>query len=129
MKHLIVLLLALCAVGCASRADRLNREYERLSRQIDAMQDEQKAVTRLEMSAQDYLTAKQAYEKAKQGLASVRERNRQDGVPLGPDLADDQPLEEEISQLKKNHDMLSDRVRELEKKREDVAKEQMESSQ
>jgi prefoldin subunit 5 len=128
MKYLCLCLLSLFVVGCASRVERLNRDYEKLSRQVDAMQDEQKAITRHEISTQELLKAKQVYEKSKGELRAVRERNHQNDIPLGPELSADQPLEKEIEQLKNNHDVLSDRIRELEKKRSQVAKEQMGSN-
>ena len=111
-------------LGCASQSERLNKEFELLSAQIEALQNEQKAIVNTEQAAQNYLKTKKEYEERRGQLEQIRKENRQQGFPIGPEVVNDMTLEETLQTLQKNQDIVSDLVRELEKKRNQVIKEQ-----
>ena len=124
MKLLVALTIILCGVGCASRADKLNREYDLVSRQMEGLQNEQKAVTKLELAAKEYLRIKQEYEQNKSEWQQLRERNRLADLPVGPEFDDNIELSQEITALQKNHDAISDQLRELEQQRSKIVTQQ-----
>lgn len=117
-------IVLLCFFGCASKAERLSREYESISQHIEALQDEQKAITNLQVSATNYLQAKQEYETKKNALIKVQARNAEQGLPTGYVPNWDLGIEKTVPELEKGHGALSDQIRALEKQRSEIAKQQ-----
>jgi chromosome segregation ATPase len=109
--------------GCASKSERINKEYDLVSQQIEDLRNELKAIVKTKSAAEQYLKAKQEYEQQKAQLQKIREKNQAQGLPSGPEIKNVEKVEEALQALQKNDDFLSDKVRELEKKRNTIVKE------
>ncbi len=112
-------------MGCSSKEARLNQEYERLSREVDGMQEELKATVNAQNAAEDYARAQDAYNKKIEKLVEVRRANSEKGIPLGPNVEPQAQPQDAVKNLKQNFDVLSDQVAELKKKKAKVVEEQM----
>ena len=132
MKHFLWIMTILL-ISCASNANKSEQfvrqgesdEYREVSDHLDALENEQKAITRLEVAADAYLqsptpSAKKEYEEKRHALRALRERNKANNLPIGPEMPAGNDLKQEIAMLKQNHDAVSDQVRALTKKRSDI---------
>ncbi|NUM35052.1 MAG: hypothetical protein HUU50_10940 [Candidatus Brocadiae bacterium] len=112
-------------MGCTSKEAYLNKEYERVSNEIDGLQNELKATVNAQNTAEDYAKAQAAYNLKVQKLTEVRNANSGKGLPLGPSFDPNVQPEEAVKNLKKNFDTLSDTIAELKKKKGKIVEEQM----
>ena len=114
-----------------TQVDSLEQEYQNISKQLDALQAEFKATINTQMVAQDYLfnpenfVFRKAYEKKMGILLKIRRENEENGLPLGPYIDNSQDISWVVETLKKNYDILSDKMSDLKKKKGKVATQQL----
>jgi hypothetical protein len=121
-------------MGCSSQSGSVRSTespaYKQTSASIDALENEQKAWMRLEMAAENYSKSptpanQQEYTSKKQELIDLRAQNHAQGLEVGPALPTQLSPAQEIAVLRKNHDAVSERVRELTQKRNDIVNAEM----
>ena len=122
IPYLIFLLIF--GIGCASRQERLKKNYDVVSTKIKALREESKAVVTLEISAEKCLKAWREYERKKLKLQKIQKENKEKGLSVVPEASEDLTWEKEIEYLEKYRDTLSTLIRSLEKRRNKIVKEQ-----
>lgn len=125
MKKILWFIIIACTVGCASRSERLSREYDLMSQQIEALEEERAEIVKLRFAAKSYLKAREEYSAQKESLTQIKQRHIDRGLPTGSPLEQELGLEEEIPLLEKHESVLSDEIRALEKKRAEIVSDQM----
>lgn len=125
MRYRKYLILWLFVVGCASQQDRLTQEYQRISRQIDALLEEAKAIVTLEMAAKEYWQIRQRYLDKQRALLDIRDENRSQNLVIGPEIESELNTPREIIALQQNHSVIMDYIHKLRQKRTQIVNEQV----
>ncbi len=124
--------LALCAfiffIGCASRSSQLAQEYDRLSNQIEKMQNELKATVNAQQTAEEYVRVKAEIGKRMEKLFQIRDENDAEGIPIGIALDSHADPNDLIVQLKENYEALSKEIDALKKQKGKIAEEQVKTN-
>lgn len=113
-------------IGCASRSQILSREYDVVSQQIQALEEERKVIVNLQFATKTYLQAKLEYEEKKKAVEEMHKQHQSQGLPTVSHFDEELPPDRELEMLKKQESVISDELRELEQKRSDIVKEQAE---
>ena len=114
----------------STSASALEQEYQKLSRDIDALQSEYKATINTQMVAQDFMYrpdsayAEKQYHKKMDKLLKIRAKNEAQGLPTGPYITDSSDIKWVVETLKKNFDVLSDRISRMKREKGKVVERQ-----
>ena len=107
---IIINLFFVFLYACVSQQDR----YEHVSVHLRAIQDELKALVKLEVALRGHDYQKAMYDEMY--YRKIRQRNRKAGIWVGPDLPKNLGPQQKIAVVEQNFHVVSDRVRSLEKK-------------
>lgn len=112
---------AIAMVGCSSNSGV--SEYDVVSTQMQALQDEIKDVVNLRFAVQGCIDARKEYDERLAVLAETQRRHRKAGLPAGSDLPEGLSLEEQIRVLGTLEALLSDEIRNLQKRHVELMRE------
>jgi prefoldin subunit 5 len=112
-------------LGCSSYSERLQKEYDLVSKKIEGVQNELKATVNAQHAAEDYLKAFENYNEKIEKLQNVRSQNDDEDIPIGPSVKVVKDPYKATESMKGNYDILSDKISELKKERARIVEEQV----
>ncbi len=118
------LLLTMFLLGCTSQEEKLSQELILVSKETDALLEERKALINLQGSAQNVLDSMQKYEKQKQVYLEVRNQNDAQGLPTGPSVNTGEDFKQQVIDIEKADNWLSDELAKLKQKKGKLIEEQ-----
>ena len=124
MKNLVFFAIMFVIFGCASRYSNLSKEHDKISLEIEALNEEQKAVKNTEEVAERYLKVRSEYLDKIKELETIQKQNNLNGISSEFKVDKSMEIDEMIKKLKEVQSIISDRIRELEKRRSEIVKEQ-----
>ncbi|HPY75332.1 MAG TPA: hypothetical protein PLB63_07980 [Planctomycetota bacterium] len=126
MKYIFIFtIINFVFLGCSSYSERLQKEYDLVSKKIEGVQNELKATVNAQHAAEDYLKAFENYNEKIEKLQNVRSQNDDEDIPLGPSVKVVKDPYKAAESMKGNYDILSDKIAELKKERARIVEEQV----
>ena len=125
IKKIIILSIICILVGCASKSERLKKEYEIVSRKIEGLQNEQKAVVNAQVAADEYSKALDVYAKKVEQLNEVRNANDSNDLPVGPREKVVTDPKVAIQNLESHYNILSSKLEQLKEERKNIVNQQV----
>lgn len=108
-------------LGCSSSEER----YERISRQETALKEERKKIVNLQNAIEDAAKAHSNLKKRYEQLEQIRTENDNAGNPVGPTPPSiDEAYGDQLRQIKKNYEEISNKIDELFEERKRIVEEQ-----